>query len=543
MAWPKVLHAAGVIEELKRKIASIQERWRGTRRENERLQKENEELRRREKQWEQREKQWEQEQERLREENERLKKQLEEAQRANKRQAAPFSRGQPKANPKPPGRKSGSAYGKRHSKAIPEQVDEVIAVPPPGQCECGGMLEVESIQPQYQQEIVRKTIWRRFDIAIGRCTVCHKRVQGRDPRQTSDALGAAAVQLGPDALALGVKMNKGLGMPHADVAAVLQDGFQLRVNRSTICRAVDRVARRGEATWHALRDAARRSLVNGIDETGWNVAAQLRWLWVAVSEQVTFCDILPGRGFEQAVSLLGTDYDAWLIHDGWRAYYKFLRASHQSCNSHLIRRCEDMAKVASPAASRFPLRVKALLEEGLALRDRYKKQEISLHGLWTATGRLEVKLDHLLARSYHDSANRRLAKHLRCERPYIFTYLYCPGLDATNNAAERAIRALIGARKNWGGNRTQKGARAQAVLTSILQTAKQQGQNPFDVMVELLCGRNPDKILAIVPPGREIPQDSSPPDPPPSRAEVPLPLEAVVLYAAPASVSGAPASV
>ena len=543
MAWPKVLHAAGVIEELKRKIASIQERWRGTRRENERLQKENEELRRREKQWEQREKQWEQEQERLREENERLKKQLEEAQRANKRQAAPFSRGQPKANPKPPGRKSGSAYGKRHSKAIPEQVDEVIAVPPPGQCECGGMLEVESIQPQYQQEIVRKTIWRRFDIAIGRCTVCHKRVQGRDPRQTSDALGAAAVQLGPDALALGVKMNKGLGMPHADVAAVLQDGFQLRVNRSTICRAVDRVARRGEATWHALRDAARRSLVNGIDETGWNVAAQLRWLWVAVSEQVTFCDILPGRGFEQAVSLLGTDYDAWLIHDGWRAYYKFLRASHQSCNSHLIRRCEDMAKVASPAASRFPLRVKALLEEGLALRDRYKKQEISLHGLWTATGRLEVKLDHLLARSSHDSANRRLAKHLRCERPYIFTYLYCPGLDATNNAAERAIRALIGARKNWGGNRTQKGARAQAVLTSILQTAKQQGQNPFDVMVELLCGRNPDKILAIVPPGREIPQDSSPPDPPPSRAEVPLPLEAVVLYAAPASVSGAPASV
>src|SRR6266705_3823363 len=298
MAWPKVLHAAGVIEELKRKIASIQEQWRVNRRENEQLRKEIEELRRREKQWEH-------ERERLREENERLKKQLEEAQRTNKRQAAPFSRGEPKPNPKPSGRNSGSAYGKRHSKAIPEQVDEVIAVPPPGQCECGGMLEVESIQSQFQQEIVRKTIWRRFDIAICRYTVCHKRVQGRDRRQTSDALGAAAVQLGPDALALAVKMNKGLGMPHAGVAAILQDGFQLRVNRSTICRAVDRVARRGEATWHALRDAARRSLVNGIDETGWNVAAQLRWLWVAVSEQVTFCDILPGRGFEEAASILG----------------------------------------------------------------------------------------------------------------------------------------------------------------------------------------------------------------------------------------------
>jgi hypothetical protein len=41
------------------------------------------------------------------------------------------------------------------------------------------------------------------------------------------------------------------------------------VNRSTICRAVDRLARRGEATWHALRDAARQSMVNGIDETSW----------------------------------------------------------------------------------------------------------------------------------------------------------------------------------------------------------------------------------------------------------------------------------
>jgi transposase len=275
--------------EWKQKVASLQQRWRGARRENEQLRQENEQLRRREKQLEQ-------EREQLRQEVEKLKRQLEQAQPAGKRQAAPFSRGRRKQNPKTPGRKSGSACGQRHSKAIPPNVDEVIAVSPPAQCECGGALEVERIESQYQQEIVRNSFWRRFDIAVWRCQKCHQRVQGRNPRQTSDALGAAAVQLGPEALALAVKMNKELGMPYADVAAVFEDGFQLQVNRSTICRAVDRVARREEITWHALRDAARRSMLNGMDETGWNVAARLRWLWVAVSEQVTLCDILPGRG-------------------------------------------------------------------------------------------------------------------------------------------------------------------------------------------------------------------------------------------------------
>jgi len=203
MAWPKTFHPAGLIEKLKQKIAWLQQQWRSTRREIERLRQENEQLR------EERER-LRQERERLRQENERLKRQLEEAQRASKRQAAPFSRGRQKADPKPPGRRPGAAYGQRSGKAIPKHVDEVIPVPLPARCSCGGRVKVEKVEAQYQHEVVRKTIWRRFDIAIGRCRVCRRRVQGRDPRQTSDALGAAAVQLGPEALALAVRMNKGL---------------------------------------------------------------------------------------------------------------------------------------------------------------------------------------------------------------------------------------------------------------------------------------------------------------------------------------------
>jgi hypothetical protein len=122
MAWPKALNPVRVIEELRRKIASIQEQWQGARTGNEQLREENEELRRQRGQLEK-------DRDRLREENEDLKRRLEQALRAGKRQAAPFSRGSCKDKPKRPGRKPGAAYGRHQRKSIPEKVGEVIAVP------------------------------------------------------------------------------------------------------------------------------------------------------------------------------------------------------------------------------------------------------------------------------------------------------------------------------------------------------------------------------------------------------------------------------
>src|SRR5215469_18766558 len=70
---------------------------------------------------------------------ERLRKQLEEALRANKRSAAPFSKGEPKRDPSPPGRKPGPAYGSRAARPVPKRVDEQIHVPLPPRCQhCQG---------------------------------------------------------------------------------------------------------------------------------------------------------------------------------------------------------------------------------------------------------------------------------------------------------------------------------------------------------------------------------------------------------------------
>jgi transposase len=439
------------------------------------------------------------ENERLQAEIERLRKQLEEALRSLKRQAAPFSKGKPKSDPKRPGRKKGSDYGSRASRAVPDHVDEEIPVPLPKKCpDCGGRVIHDNTRPQFQEDIVRQTIVRRFDVATGHCTNCGEHVQGRHPLQTSDALGAAQVQVGPEALTLAAHLIKQMGISHERAGQILEWGYGLRVSRSALCRAMTRLGKKAEPTYQGLQMAVRQSPVNQLDETGWRVAAHLEWLWVCVNAEVTVYAILPGRGFAQAASILGEDYSGFLGHDGWQPYYRFANAFHQTCLSHLIRRCRDMLETASAWAARFPQTVLESLLEGLDLRDRYQRQEISWHGLNVATGRLEAHIDRWLAKTFRDPANRRLAKHLRHEEPWLFTFLHCPGIDATNNAAERALRPAVVARKTWGGNRTENGAKTQQILISVLTTCHQQGKDSFDRITKLFFSPTPI-VLDLIP--------------------------------------------
>jgi transposase len=353
-------------------------------------------------------------------------------------------------------------------------------------------------EAQYQEEIVRRTVVRRFDIAVGCCQDCGRRVQGRHPLQTSDAVGVGGVQLGPEALALVAILNKQMGLSLGHTRQVLAYGFGLQVSCSGLYRGLARMSRRAAPTYAGLVKATRQALVNVPDETGWRVGGHLQWMHVTVSAQVTVYAILPGRGYEQSRLILGADYDGFLVHDGWAPYYRFVAAFHPSCLRHLLVRCQEMVQIASAAAAAFPLGVKDLLQASLQLRDRYQEGEISEHGLRTATGRLEAQLDRLLEKPYRDPANRRLAKHLEHERPFLFTFLYCPGLDATNHEAERAVRWMVIARKVWGGNRTWAGAWTQQILVSVLRTCWQQDKDPFPRLISLLCSPR-DAILDIVP--------------------------------------------
>jgi transposase len=277
-----------------------------------------------------------------------------------------------------------------------------------------------------------------------------------------------------------------MGLSYGKTAALLNTVFGLPVSRGGLAQALQRVARKAEPTYLELVRKIRDSPSVTADETGWKVGGKLWWMWAFSSDQVTVYSIQPGRGYDQAAAILGADFDGFLVRDGWAVYRRFTQAAHQTCVAHLLRRCREMMEVARPGAAEFPRTVKEILQDSLQLRDRRDLKQIDEPELAMACDQLEERLNSALNRNYRSAANRRLSNHLLRERDAIFTFLYCPGLEATNYRAEQAIRPMVVTRKVWGGNRTDRGAHTQSILVSILQTCRQQLRPATDFLERLL---------------------------------------------------------
>lgn len=432
--------------------------------------------------------------ERLERDNEELRKRLDEALRAGKRQAAPFSKGEPKEDPKRPGRKSGRQYGKRFSRPQPKKVDRVLEAPLEKRpCpHCGGKeFENHRVEKQFVTEIpkIEPTV-TQFNVHCADCCGCGRRVQGRHPEQISDALGAAANQIGPNAIAFAIDLNKTLGASDGKISRFFDDAFGLQVNRSTLRRAFLRIGRKAEPLYERINDLVRESGLVYPDETGWKVGGRRQWLWAFVSPSATLYAIEPSRGFDVIEAILGADYSGLLGRDGWAPYDSLEAATHQLCNGHLIRRASLLAQANRGGAVRFPRDLKDLLQRGLKLRDLRDAKRISGRRLRDELNKLEWDLDELITKRFSNDENRKLAAHIILHRDAIFTYLDHPELEATNWPAEQAIRPAVVNRKMSAGNRSHSGARAQAVLTSVLRTARQRNLDVVRLLVDLQ--RSPD---------------------------------------------------
>jgi transposase len=437
----------------------------------------------------------------LRAEVERLKKELEDARRAGKRQAAPFSKGLPKADPKRPGRKPGHPPSHRAAPP-PERVDRTIEVPLPAECPgcrapLGGAPSI--VHDQYQIDLPEpKPVITRFRVPVARCPACRRRIQGRHPEQTSDALGAAAVQYGPRLLGLAADMKHRLGASYRKTASLILTLTGLVVTASALTRNGHRLRRHAQATYDRLVEAARSAAVQHVDETGWKIGGRSAWLWVFADEHATLYRIRPSRAHDVVVEVLGEDFGGVLVSDCFLAYDP-LGFAKQKCLAHLLRTCSEIERTKTRGAVRFSRRVAALLRRAMAPKRR--RAGLSHHGYAVARGRLHAELDRLLAGGFTDPDNARLAKRLRKQRGHLLQFLDHEGVDATNNLAEREIRPAVIARKLSAGNRTEAGAETHAVLASILRTCRRQGRDILGVLGEMLR-RGPGHIAPSLTPSR-----------------------------------------
>ena len=266
-----------------------------------------------------------------------LEKALEDSRRRQKRPSAPFSKGGPKSDPGRPGRKAGEAHGRHGNRAVPAgPPDRDLVAPLPECCpDCGGEVCFERDEQQWQVEVPDpKVVTTRFTAAIGHCAGCARRLQGRHPEQVSDALGAAGVQIGPNAKALGAWLHYGLGLSFGRVGQLLGH-LGLPVRRAAICRSSASSACSDLVpVHHDLVVRANRAPTLTMDESGWRVGGEGNWLWVAANAGITLCWIGDGRGFEAAAEVIEPDYPGVLVRDGYVVYEHYTKATHQSCTAH-----------------------------------------------------------------------------------------------------------------------------------------------------------------------------------------------------------------
>lgn len=445
------------------------------------------------------------ENERLRGRVGKLEGQLEEARRAGKRQAAPFSRGAPSESSHRPGRRSGDEHGRHGHREPPSagEVDEHLDAPLGPRCECGGEIVEDRIEYQFQDELPEpRPIRRRFAVHIGKCACCGRRHQGRHPFQTSDALGAAGCMLGPRAVALASELNKELGLsPQKTVKALAR--FGIRLTPGGVVQAIARQARTLEPTYRALIEGVRSSPAVAPDETGWRINGQKAWLWAFAGEDVTVYLIATGRGYAHAAEILGEDYSGVLERDGWAPYRRFTLARHQTCHAHLLRRTGELIADSTARQARVPHAVRGILKDALALRDQRDVIDADEFGLKVTD--INEQTDKVLRMRPRHEPNRKLLAHLQTEREHLFTFLTEPGVQATNWRAEQALRPAIVNRKSWGGNRTWNGAHTQQVTMSVIRTARQQNIDPLEVMASAQHPRQPAISKLIKLPARASP--------------------------------------
>ena len=236
-----------------------------------------------------------------------------------------------------------------------------------------------------------------------------------------------------------------------------------------------------------LAAAARAATVAHADETSWSQAGQRRWLWVVTTALITVFAIATSRSRGVIHGLLGEDFGGRLVSDRYAAYNWLPTEQRQICWAHL-RRDFTALLTYGPSAAALGLALLDLTDQIFDAWSQARADPVAQSGLSETLAPLQAEMHALLTAGQHQHAAKAagLSRSLLHLWPALWTFVRVPGVEPTNNAAERALRPAVLWRKGSFGTQSDAGNLFVARLLSVAATCRQQ-QRPLLAYLTAVC--------------------------------------------------------
>ncbi len=312
------------------------------------------------------------------------------------------------------------------------------------------------------------------------CPGCGRRVA--PPRATPAELGvlAARQRLGLELLAQLAVWRTEFRLPIPVIAWGVQALHGLDLSEGAIVAALGRVAQAGQPLVEQIRAAIRASPHVHADETGLRQDGTNGYLWSFSTPTERF--YVHGRRDKTVVdAVLGPAFAGVLSSDFYAADDHYA-GPHQRCWRHLLTDIHEVLTQHPSAAGlrawadqvhgvyARAVRFVATAERDPVVREREQRAcEAALRAL------CEGSLEADKAVVPHAVLCRRIAKYL----PELFTFVAEPGVDSTNNAAERSVRPVVVQRKISGGTRSPAGTSTFTTLQTLFGTWRARNLDPL----------------------------------------------------------------
>jgi transposase len=268
-------------------------------------------------------------------------------------------------------------------------------------------------------------------------------------------------------------------LPLRKVKATLQRQG-LTVTPSTVQEITRRVACWLRPEYDRIQQRIRRAEAVYTDETGIKVDGKQHWIWAFTTDSETLVAIRRSRGKKVLREILGEDFKGTLVCDGWKSYPNFT-SRIQRCWAHLLREAKYLAERIDEAKPLSEALHKLYSHLNTSPEDKPPPKEVT-----RLVKAAKSTMAHWARRPYKTDEVRRFAAKTRNGIDHWFTFTTTPGVERTNNRAERALREHVVQRKIIGTLRNQKGTFSHETITTLLATWKQQGLKPSKMLANSL---------------------------------------------------------